>query len=179
MIPSFESEHLFYRPVSLQHLSTRYVDWLNDPIVIKYLESGGNYTIELLKDFLGAIELKDLYFWAIHLKSNDKHIGNIKIDPINGRHGTGEYGIMMGDRSEWGKGYAKEATQRILEYCFKELGIRKITLGVVAENVVALKLYEKLGFEKEGFYRMHVNYHGKLYDVIRMAKFNPKNSNGV
>ena len=40
---------------------------------------------------------------GIHLKENCKHIGNIKIDPINKKHGTGEYGIMMGDKDEWGK----------------------------------------------------------------------------
>jgi RimJ/RimL family protein N-acetyltransferase len=95
-----ESDRLIYLPVTLQHLSSTYVDWLNDPEVIQFLESGGNYTYKDLKDYLENVERKKLLFWGIHLKDTGKHIGNIKIDPINHRHGWGEYGILMGDKSE-------------------------------------------------------------------------------
>ena len=76
-----ESERLFYEPLSQKHLSFAYVNWLNDVEVNTYLESGGNYTIQLLSDFLKEQEQKDILFWAIHLKDSNKHIGNIKIDP--------------------------------------------------------------------------------------------------
>jgi RimJ/RimL family protein N-acetyltransferase len=172
--PTLESERLIYKPVSLMHLSQQYVEWLNDTEVNKYLESGGGYTLEMLEAFLTEIEKKDIFFWAIHLKSTGKHIGNIKIDPINKKHNTAEYGIMMGERAEWGKGYAKEATLHIIKFCFEELNIRKITLGVISENNNALNLYKKIGFETEGLYKKHLNYHGKYYDAIRMAIFNPQ-----
>jgi ribosomal-protein-alanine N-acetyltransferase len=172
--PLLESDNLIYKPVSLDHLSQNYVNWLNDFDVYKYMETGGNYTIEELKSFLIGIEKKQILFWAIHLKHTDQHIGNIKIDPINIKHNTAEYGIMIGEKEEWGKGYAKEATLKIINYCFEELGIRKITLGLISENLNALKLYEKIGFETEGKYKSHVNYHNTYYDVIRMALFNSK-----
>jgi hypothetical protein len=54
---------------------------------------------------------------------------------------------MMGRKSEWGKGYAKEATKKILSYCFDEVELRKITLGVVIDNKSAFNLYKKIGFE--------------------------------
>ncbi len=172
--PLLESDNLIYKPVSLDHLSQNYVNWLNDFDVYKYMETGGNYTIEELKSFLTEIEKKQILFWGIHLKKSNQHIGNIKIDPVNTKHGTAEYGIMIGEKQEWGKGYAKEATLEIINYCFEELRIRKITLGVISENSKAVKLYEKIGFEVEGTYKNHVNYHNKYYDVIRMAIFNPK-----
>lgn len=73
---------------------------------------------------------------GITLKENGKHIGNIKIDPISKRHGTGEYGILIGDRNTWGKGYAAEATIGILKYCFQELGLRRITLEVIEVQLI-------------------------------------------
>lgn len=79
----------------------------------------------------------------------------------------------MGRKSEWGKGYAKEATIKIIDYCFQTLKVRKLTLGVVSENLAAVNLYKKLGFETEGVYKMHGIYQGKYCDVIRMALFNP------
>ena len=78
-----ESKNLIFKPLSLDHLSNDYVDWLNDKEVNKYLETGNNYTLDKLENFLIEVEKKDIYFWAIHLKENDTHIGNIKIDPIN------------------------------------------------------------------------------------------------
>lgn len=166
------TDRLTLKPLSLDHLSQDYVNWLNDHEVYRYLETGGNYTIEMLNDYLEDVVKKDIYFWGIHLKSNDLHIGNIKIDPINKRHGLAEYGIMMGRKSEWGQGYSKEATIAVINFCFNDLNIRKLTLGVVADNQAAFALYKKLGFVIEGEYKKHGLYEGKYCDIIRMALFN-------
>jgi [ribosomal protein S5]-alanine N-acetyltransferase len=171
--PVLISDRLILKPLSLQHLSQDYVSWLNDAEVYKFLETGGNYSIEQLREYLEEVEKKDILFWGIHLKESDSHIGNIKIDPVNKRHGLGEYGIMMGRKSEWGKGFAMEATSRVIDYCFQESEIRKITLGVVADNHAALRLYKKLGFITEGIYKDHGLYNGKYCDIVRMALFNP------
>ena len=168
-----ETERLILKPLSLDHLTQDYVDWLNDEEVYRYLETGGSYTLTMLEDYLKEVIKKDIYFWGIHVKKNDLHIGNIKIDPINSGHGLAEYGIMMGRRSEWGKGFAKEATKKIIDFCFQELNIRKLTLGVVAENTAAVNLYKKLGFATEGIYKQHGLYQGKYCDTLRMALFNP------
>ena len=128
----------------------------------------------MLKDFVQQHLDKKTYMWAISIKNDWKHIGNIKMDPINERHGLGEFGILMGEKSEWGKGYANEASKRIMDYFFeKEDPLRKITLGVVEQNLAAVKLYKKLGFEIEGLFKDHLNYDGIYYSVVRMAKFNP------
>lgn len=142
-----ESERLIYKPLSLKHLSQDYVDWLNDPEVYQYMETRGNYTLEKLREFLKKVEKNDILFWGIHLKNSLLHIGNIKIDPVNTSHGTAEYGIMMGRKSEWGKGYAKEASLTIIDYCFKKIKLCKITLGVISNNKSAINLYKKIGFE--------------------------------
>ena len=174
MTEVLQSDRLVFRPISLVYLTERYVSWLNNPEVYKYLETGGNYTLEMLKDYLIEVEHKKMLFWGIHIKHSDEHIGNIKIDPVNRRHGLGEYGILMGEPSQWGKGYAKEASLRILDYSFTIQNLRKITLGVVSSNAAAVHLYKSLNFEIEGVYKKHGYYQGEYIDVIRMALFNPK-----
>jgi RimJ/RimL family protein N-acetyltransferase len=163
------SERLFYKRLSIEHLSTEYLNWINDPLVNMYLETRGNYTMDLLKAYIEEQFEKEVYFWAIHLKDSDKHIGNIKIDPINLELNSGEYGILLGDRLSWGKGYAKEATKRILTYCFEELKLSKITLGVINENVMAVNLYKKIGFTVDKIKKNVGIYNHKLCDSIRMS----------
>lgn len=170
--PTLETDRLVLIPLSMDHVSENYVNWMNDPRVIRYLESGGDYTIEKLKAYLTSVVQSEILFWAIHKKSDRKHIGNIKIDPINLKHGLGEYGILMGDRAEWGRGYAKEASKAVIDYCFFKVNLRKITLGVVAENSPAVELYKKLNFRIEGLLKEHQYYEGNLCDILRMALFN-------
>ncbi len=172
VVPILFSERLILRPLSLDHCTEEYVNWMNDSIVTLYLESGGGYTIEMLKEYILSTISKKIYFWAIHLKDSEKHIGNIKIDPINIRHSYGEYGILMGDRGEWGKGYAKEASISVINYCFEHLSLRKINLGVVENNFSAVNLYKKIGFIQEGLFIKHGFYNGSYNNVVRMAIFN-------
>ena len=89
--------------------------------------------------------------------------------------------ILMGEKSEWGKGYAKEASIAIIEYGFARLQLRKIYLGVVDMNTVALHLYQKLGFETEGILKEHF-FHKiscSYRDEIRMALFHPQANQSV
>jgi ribosomal-protein-alanine N-acetyltransferase len=168
------SDRLVLKPITVDHASEDYVSWMNDKDVNKYLDGSGNYSLEKLQSYLNDIVKKDLYFWAIHIKDSGKHIGNIKIDSISDRNGIGIYGILMGDRLEWGRGYAKEASQMVIDFCFKTLGLRKISLGVIEDNVVAVELYYKLGFVKEGLLLKHGLYNGKYCNSVLMSVFNPE-----
>jgi ribosomal-protein-alanine N-acetyltransferase len=164
-----ESERLIYKRVSTEHISEDYVRWINDPEVNMYLETRGNYTLDLLKSYIEEQYNNEVYFWAIHLKSSNKHIGNIKIAPINVETKSGEYGILIGDKSNWGKGFASEATTRIINYCFNELGLSKITLGVIEDNITAVNLYKKLGFKIDEVVTGTKAYNNKICNSLRMS----------
>tara|TARA_B110000503_G_C7011170_1_gene355753 strand:+ start:184 stop:726 length:543 start_codon:yes stop_codon:yes gene_type:complete len=174
-VPTLESERLILHPLSLLHLSQEYVNWLNDEEASRYISyfEGHTTTFNELKNYLEDVEKKDILFWGIHTRASGKHIGNIKIDPVVKKFGLCEYGILIGDKSEWGKGYAKEASQLIIDYCFNVLNLRKMTLGVTACNESAVKLYKNLGFEIEGIFKNQEFHFGKYQDGLRMSLFNP------
>ena len=169
------TERLELRPLSLEHLSQDYVDWLNDPDVNLYLETGGDYTFEKLRDFLHDIEEKNIYFWAIHIKENNLHIGNIKLDPIDWDVRKGEVGTLIGEKSFWSKGIGTEAKTAVINYGFKELNLIKVTSGCYGENIKTIRVNEKIGFVIEGiFLKHHLNKHDmRIHDIVRMAIFNP------
>jgi RimJ/RimL family protein N-acetyltransferase len=52
----------------------------------------------------------------------------------------------------------------------REAGVRKLELHVFPHNVPAIRLYEKLGYEREGLRRGHYRRGDELIDAILMAK---------
>ena len=105
------------------------------------------------------------------MAENTKPIGFIGLYAINYINRHSEFGMYIGEKSEWGKGYAKDATQTILNFGFKVLNLRKIKLQLVKSNVSAYKLYEKIGFVKVGEYKEDRFIEGKYEDVILMEIF--------
>ena len=163
------SERLIFKRLSQEHISESYLSWINDPEVYKYLETRGNYSMGMLKDYVDEQYKNNIYFWAIHLKDSNKHIGNIKIDPIDLENNSGEYGILMGDKLSWGKGYAKESSLRIIAYCFNKLKLSEITLGVIEDNINAVSLYKNIGFKINEVKKDIGVYNNNLCNSIRMS----------
>lgn len=167
------SSRLVLKPLSMEHCTNQYVSWLNDPEVYQYLESGGDYSLESLRSYIQHVVDSDIYMWGIHLKSNGLHIGNIKIDPIDQSEKSGEYGIMIGERNQWGKGFAREASETVINHCFTDGPLlKKITLGVVAENGRALELYRSMGFGDETILRTPGKFENEHREIIRMLIYN-------
>ena len=167
--PELESSRLFLKPLNTSFLSEEYLHWMNDKKIVKYMSTGGDYNLKRLNNYLEDLNENPKYFWAIILKQNHKHIGNVKIDPIDFSNKTGEYGIMIGEKTVWGQGIACESSKLALKYCFNELGLKKIFLGVIAENKRAIQSYKNIGFSEEYFKKKFHYLKGEYHDFIRMS----------
>lgn len=123
------------------------VKWRNDPEVFKYTGSVYNHTITLENEIEWinrVIGNADEYRCAII--ADGKYVGNIYLTGIH--DGQAEYHIFIGDKSFWGKGVAKAASQLIIKYGFENLRLTQINLSVRPQNTAALRLYQNLGFRE-------------------------------
>ncbi len=96
-----------------------------------------------------AIELKrpstTRHAFAIETPEG-KHIGNIVYYDIDRAKGESEFGIMIGNRDFWGKGYGTSATTALADYIFKHTNLKRIYLKTLRSNVRAQKCFKKCGF---------------------------------
>jgi ribosomal-protein-alanine N-acetyltransferase len=53
----------------------------------------------------------------------------------------------------WGKGYATEALNLVLDFGFKNLKLHRITAGCAIDNIASIKVLEKVGMKREGHAR--------------------------
>lgn len=146
--------------------------WRNDKEIFRYLGGGYNpVTKEKQTEIVNAM-IKDNAEGKARryiIENSGEKIGFVGLYDINKLNATCEFGIYIGEKKEWGKGYAKQA-YRLAEKEAKDLGIRKIKLYVVRENVSAVKMYEKLHFREIGFFEKERLIDGVYHDVIIMEK---------
>jgi len=69
-----------------------------------------------------------------------------------------------------GRGVGERLIRTALDYSRNWLGITRMQLEVFHDNERAQRLYQRLGFEREGVLRQAALRDGKLHDVVVMAK---------
>jgi len=174
-------ERICLRRLTVADASEKYLRWLNDPKVNQFLESRfQKWSIKKLRDNLRTIgRSREYLFLAIILKESGEHIGNLKIGPINPIHRFADLGIIIGEKSFWGRGYASEAIKLAADYSFKKLKLNKLTAGAYANNLGSTKAFGKAGFHKVAKFHRHRLYQGKYVDeiVVERLKVSPRKKN--
>lgn len=114
-------------------------------------------------------------YLAICLAESGRMIGYISVSNIDYRNSRADWsGIVIGDKECRGQGYASQAIYLLLEYCFDELGLHRVTGYWLSENTVSLFVGRMLGFRQEGVLRDYVYKSGRRHDVILMSVLKPE-----
>jgi RimJ/RimL family protein N-acetyltransferase len=124
-----------------------YLSWMRDSKTNSFIKSVRAETT--LEDLHRYVEFhndaQNSLLLGIFLKPNFKHIGNIKLEPIV-HNQKATLGILIGEEEWRGKGIGFEVLTIVLDYCFKDLKLKTVELGVNKKNIAAIKLYSRIGF---------------------------------
>lgn len=168
---SLTGTRLYLRPFATADLSDAYLAWLNDPEVTRYLEVGREpETLVSVREYVRRFEQSstDLLF-AIVDRESDRHIGNVTLNSIRPHHGTADTGLLIGERSFWGKGYATEAWYLVASHAFNALALHKLIAGSCVANRASIAALKHVGFQVEGVLREEFCVDGKHMDVLRLG----------
>lgn len=151
----------------------KYHEWLNDPEVTRGLAMNLPLSMVDEESWFNAMSQRrpSEKPFAIDIKKgkNWKLIGSCGFHNIEDQNRCGEVGIVIGDKTEWNKGYGTETMTLLQQHGFETLNLNRVYLRVYADNVRAVRSYEHAGFVLEGRLR-EANYkHGKYEDVLLMG----------
>jgi [ribosomal protein S5]-alanine N-acetyltransferase len=166
------SERLIMRTLFSEDVSEKYVEWLNNREINQYLESRHEMqTSDMVKSWVHARYVaENECLWGIYVKSGETHIGNIRLGPINWIHRHGIIGILIGEISCWGKGYASEAIERVVGFAFNDLKLHRVYAGMYSPNTGSQRAFEKAQFKKEACFVESLSLHNEFVDEIIVSR---------
>jgi len=117
--------------------------------VTKFIEARGKLTREKVRELLSKeIETQQSFnvqYWPIFLLNTNEHIGCCGLRPYDLKNIIYEIGAhILSDY--WRKGYAYEASRRVIDYAFNNLNCSALFAGHNPKNNSSKRLLEKLNF---------------------------------
>lgn len=144
--------------------------WGDDPALMRASEPYMPKNLARETEFwLNAHGDTSRVFFAIRRCGEAAIIGHVQITAIHPIHRSAVLGILIGDPADRGRGHGSEAMRLAIDFCWRHLNLRRVSLAVHEGNAPAIAVYEKLGFATEGVQRAAQFIDGAWVDVRMMA----------
>ena len=161
------NEQVTIRPVT-EADTDRIIAWRNAPSVMAHFIYRTPLTRKAHLNWLhNRVETGEVAQFVIY--DGETAVGSVYLRDIDRNNQKCEYGIFIGDEDCRGKGIGTAAARLALAHAFEELGLNRVYLRVFADNLGAIKSYEKAGFRYEGTFRQDVMIDGVGEDIVFMA----------
>lgn len=115
----------------------------------------------------------DVRIFAIVERAGPRVVGTCQLLNISAAHRSAELQIRIGEPDARDRGLGTQAVRLLLQHGFTELRLHRIALTVRADNLRAIRAYEKCGFAREGLLRDAAFIEGRYVDLVCMAALAP------
>lgn len=167
-IINLRGEKVALGPLS-RELIPLFVKWINDFDVTRTLTVGNRpVTQEDEQAWYDKVSGPDTRSFVIYDGQTLQPVGVAGILHINLLERSCEFGIMIGEKSAWGKGFGTETAKLCAGYAFRALSLHNVMLTVQADNERAIRAYRRAGFQDIGRRRGVVWQAGRCIDMIYM-----------
>jgi diamine N-acetyltransferase len=165
-VKTLENTTISLRAPELEDLDLLFI-WENDPSIWQVSGTLTPFSRYILKQYLehagkDIYEAKQLRL-MIQLKSNHRPVGAADLFNFDPHHHRAGIGILIAEPSDRRQGYAREALETVIAYCFDVLHLHQVYCNIAAGNSASIKLFEEAGFEECGRKKEWI-YNGSSYE---------------
>lgn len=115
-------------------------------------------------DMVRNAEQRRLFQWVI-ARPDDRFIGTVTLFQWDRTNRRAEVGYML-DPAEQGRGLATDAVRAVLSFGFDVLGLHRVEADTDPDNAPSMRLLERLGFRREGYFRERWYIGGRYLDSV-------------
>lgn len=123
---------------------------------------------ELLRDIENHFRQGDLLQWGVALAADDKVVGTCTLADLDRTNRRAEVGFVLGS-AYWKRGLMSEALPLLVDHAFGVLDLHRLEADVDPRNEPSLRLLEKLGFRREGFFRERHRVDDEWQDAVMLG----------
>ena len=154
---NLSTKRLVLRRLRMSDAEAMFQNWTHDPEVTKFLtwqpHEDVSVTKKLLRKWVDDYKKKDVYMWAIVLRTDlDRPIGTISVVETSRVAPCCEVGYALG-RPWWNQGYATEALTEIIRFLIRDVGFARVGARHDPRNPASGRVMEKCGMTCEGTLR--------------------------
>jgi ribosomal-protein-alanine N-acetyltransferase len=168
--PLIQTSRYAIRPFQAEDAALWQV-WDVDPDVQGHMPEPANEPQPLAEQlaYIAECESDDEgYYWSIEANGGPT-IGTVALTEFDAHHKTADFGIVIGDKTYWGKSVATEVGAAVVGYAFSNLNIEHIGAEVEGANVPMQRVLEKIGFTQDGLFKSARVKNGRRIDVAHFG----------
>jgi len=166
--PQLESERLLFWNFKISDAGNLY-EMRSNKDVMKYLDRPFMKSIEEARDMINnmheSFKNHEGINWAIIEKETNVFMGYIGFWRMDKENCRAEVGYTLLPQF-WGQDFMTEALQEVVNFGFNDLNLHSIEANCNPENIISMKLLEKIGFKKEAYFRENYLFENKFLDSI-------------
>lgn len=148
--PTLRGERVTLRPYQPADVDPAW-EMVNDPEGAELTGTTATFTYDQVRDWVlsrpGAPERLDL---AIVEEATGEFAGEVVLNEHDAAAGSANLRIVLRGPAWFGRGLGSEAVALVVAHAFSQMGLRRLTLDVRADNPRAIRSYEKSGFVETG-----------------------------
>ncbi len=169
-LPVIRSRRLVIRDIRREDVSEAYVQWLNDPETVKFLEvrfapQSRSQVEEYVQAKLSNLEASKHF--GVYDHDGARLVGTVTLPSIRTRHLASDISFVIGHPEARGQGYGTEAVHAVTFYMFRVLGFCKLWAGYYDGHVGSAKVLANNGYQVEGRLKKElIDYRGIRVDHV-------------
>jgi [ribosomal protein S5]-alanine N-acetyltransferase len=174
---TIDSPRLILETLEADAAKGPYFNWMNDASVTRFLVEARHArpSSDDLRAYIdAALRSENTFLLGIVLRDGRRHIGNLKLGPIDWRNLRTELGLMLGDTDYRGIGLGREAIGAATRFAFEELDLHKVTAGYMEPNAASGRAFAAVGYVEEARLAEHFLFEGRWVADVRLACFKPR-----
>ncbi len=165
-----KKNYLILKKLNSKNINIEYLKWMNDKEVTKFTEQRfKKHSLLDIKNFVREKnKSKNEFLYGIFIKKKSilKHVGNIKLGPINKIHKSAEISYIIGNRNFWKMGIGTDAVKAIVKIAKKKFKLKKLVAGCYENNLGSIKVLKNNNFKQEAKFISQILYSSKRINMI-------------
>ena len=150
--------------------------WENDTDNWKVSSTQTPFSKNLLEQYIATAH-QDIYsvkqlrlMIDVEEDETKKSVGCIDLFDFEPNHLRAGIGVLIAEKSDRRNGYASEALELLINYCFETLNLHQLYCNITINNEASVLLFQKHGFLITGIKKQWIRDGAKFNDELMLQK---------